>query len=237
MADASHIKALLFDVFGTVVDWRSSIAREVRDLATRHKLDLDGETFADEWRALYQPAMAKVREGQRDFVKLDALHRGNLDELLARYRIAGLAEAEIDRLNRAWHRLDPWPDTVPGLLRLKRQHIIATMSNGNVALIVNMAKRAGLPWDAILGGDVVRHYKPEPQSYLKSVALLGLEPSQAMLVAAHASDLRAAEACGLKTAYVRRREEHGPNTYKEPDTSGFNYVADSFLELADQLGC
>ena len=237
MADASHIKALLFDVFGTVVDWRRSIAREVGSFAAKHGLDLEGEQFADDWRALYQPAMSRVREGDMDFVKLDVLHRSNLDELLARHKIAGIDEAEIDNLNRAWHRLDPWPDTVPGLVRLKRKFILGTLSNGNVALMVNMARRAGLPWDVILGAEVVRHYKPQPDAYLKSVELLSLRPAEVMLVAAHANDLRAAEACGLCTAYVRRPEEHGPNTYQEPDTRGFTFVADSFQDLADQLGC
>lgn len=236
MSDPSNIQALIFDVFGTVVDWRRSIARETGEFAAKHGLSLDGEQFADDWRALYQPAMARVREGQVDFVKLDVLHRMNLDELLARHDITGLPEAEVDYLNRAWHRLDPWPDTVAGLTRLHRKFILGTMSNGNVALMVNMARRAGLPWDVILGGDVVRHYKPEPESYLKSVALLSLQPAEVMLVAAHASDLEAAAACGLRVAYVRRPEEHGPNTYKEPDTSAFDYVADDFLDLADQLG-
>ncbi|MEQ9643488.1 MAG: haloacid dehalogenase type II [Alphaproteobacteria bacterium] len=237
MSDPSPTQALIFDVFGTVVDWRRSIAREANEFAARHGLDLDGERFADDWRALYQPAMARVREGQVDFVKLDVLHRMNLDELLARHGIEGLPEAEIDRLNRAWHRLDPWPDTVPGLTRLHRKFILGTMSNGNVALMVNMARRAGLPWDVILGGDVVRHYKPDPQSYLKSVDLLSLQPGETMLVAAHPDDLRAAAKCGLRTAYVRRPEEHGPNTYKEPDASAFDHAADDFLDLAEQLGC
>lgn len=237
MPDNATLQALVFDVFGTVVDWRRSIAREAAEFGARHGLELDWDRFADDWRALYQPAMARVREGKMDFVKLDVLHRMNLDELLARHDITGLPEAEIEHLNQAWHRLDPWPEAVAGLTRLRRKFILGTLSNGNVRLMVDMARRAGLPWDVILGAEVVQHYKPEPDAYLKSVELLSLRPGEAMLVAAHAADLKAAAACGLRTAFVRRREEHGPNTYKEPDASAFDYAADDFLDLADQLDC
>ena len=233
-----RVKALVFDVFGTVVDWRSSIAREVDDFAARHGLALDGQQFALDWRALYQPAMDKVRQGRMGFVKLDVLHRMNLDELLARHGIAGLAEAEIDHLNNAWHRLDPWPDAVPGLNRLHGKYILGTMSNGNVRLMVDMAKRAGLPWDVILGAEVSRSYKPQPETYLTGVDYLSMQPDEVMLVAAHNGDLVAASKCGLATGFVARPDEYGPaqsrDTRAEHD---FDVVADSFLDLADKLGC
>lgn len=234
----SDIKALTFDVFGTVVDWRSSIIREGRELGRRKGIDVDWEKFADAWRAGYQPAMSKVRNGEIPWTKLDDLHRMNLNQLLDESDIKGLGEEEIDYLNRAWHRLDPWPDSVEGLTRLKRKYIIATLSNGNVALLVNMAKRAGLPWDAILGAEPARHYKPQPESYLSTAHYLGLEPRQCMLVAAHNHDLVAASKLGFATAFVCRPIEYGPdqktNLTAEHD---FDVVADNFLDLADKLGC
>jgi 2-haloacid dehalogenase len=181
--------------------------------------------------------MEEVRRGRAPFVPLDVLHRQNLDQVLVRFEITGLTEAEIDHLNRAWHRLDPWPDSVPGLTRLRRRFILATLSNGNVALMVNMAKRAGLPWDAILGAEVARAYKPEPEAYLRTAELLGLRPQQCMMVAAHNGDLIAASACGYRTAFVRRPSEHGPGqtTDLEPARE-FDVTAGSFVELADKLG-
>jgi len=167
-------RALLFDVFGTVVDWRSSIAREVQAALAGHPVSVDSEAFADRWRALYQPAMARVRSGEIDFVPLDELHRENLDQVLAEFSIDDLSESEKVQLNFAWHRLDAWPDTVAGLERLKRRYIIGTLSNGNIALIVNMAKYSGLPWDVVLGAEVARAYKPQPQAYLGSAQALGL---------------------------------------------------------------
>jgi len=172
------------------------------------------------------------------FVKLDVLHRMNLDRLLAGHGISGLPEAEIDDLNKAWHRLDPWPDAVPGLNRLKRKFIIGTLSNGNVRLMVDMAKRAGLPWDVILGAEVARHYKPQPEAYLNAVDYLSLEPGQLMLVAAHNSDLVAASKCGLSTGFVARPDEYGPaQTRDQAAEHDVDVVADSFVELADKLGC
>lgn len=231
------IRALTFDVFGTVVDWRGSIAREVDMVAKRKGVAIDGPAFADAWRNLYQPAMTKVRKGERPFTKLDVLHRENLDAILPRFGLGGLDEAERDDLNRAWHRLDPWPDTVAGLTRLKRKFILATLSNGNVALMVNMAKRAGLPWDTILGAEVARAYKPQPEAYLSAVDMLGLKPQQVALVAAHNGDLVAARKCGLRTCFVLRPGEHGPqqttDTKAEHD---FDYTASSFVDLADKLG-
>jgi len=231
------IRALTFDVFGTVVDWRGSIAREVAAVAGRKGVTIDGPAFADAWRNLYQPAMTRVRKGERPFTKLDVLHRENLDQILPRFGLGGLDEAERDELNRAWHRLDPWPDTVPGLTRLKRKFILATLSNGNVALMVNMARRAGLPWDTILGAEVARAYKPQPEAYLSAADMLGLKPEQVALVAAHNGDLVAARRCGLRTCFVLRPAEHGPK--QSTDTKAehdFDYAASSFLDLADKLG-
>ena len=207
MAD---IRALTFDVFGTVVDWRTGVAREAEAVLAPKGHVLDWAVFADRWRALYVPAMTRVSRGERPFVILDQLHRENLVALLKMDGIEGLAAAEIDQLNRAWHRLDPWPDVVPGLTRLKRRFILATLSNGNIALMVNMAKRAGLPWDVILGAEVTRAYKPTSEAYDRTAGFLQLAPEECLMVAAHGSDLRAAAARGFRTAYVHRPDEYGP---------------------------
>jgi 2-haloacid dehalogenase len=236
--DVSNVKALTFDVFGTVVDWRSSIIREGEALGRRKDIKVDWAKFADAWRAGYEPAMARVRDGELPWTKLDDLHRANLDQLLDECGIGGLSEDEIDHLNRGWHRLDPWPDTVEGLNRLRRKYILATLSNGNVALLVNMAKRAGLPWDAILGPEVARHYKPQPEAYLSTADYLGLQPGQCMMVAAHNYDLVAASRLGFRTAFVARPTEYGPNQTKDLKAEyEFNIVAESFVDLADKLGC
>jgi len=235
---AGEIKALIFDVFGTVVDWRTSIAREGRELGARKGLDVDWVAFADGWCSLYDPAMARIRDGDRNFVKLDVLHRESLLEMLDRNGITDLSEAEIDDFNRAWHRLDPWPDSVAGLTRLKSRFIIATQSNGNIALMVNMAKRAGLPWDAILGAEVVGHYKPVPAAYTEACDRLGLAPEQVLMTAAHNGDLLAARACGLGTAFVARPTEYGPGQSKDFRAEhDFDYIAEDFEDLAGLLGC
>ena len=232
------IKALTFDVFGTVVDWRSGIIREGEALGARKGLDVDWARFADAWRGLYQPSLSKVRKGEMPWTKLDVLHRMSLDRLLGEFGITGLSEAEIDDFNRAWHRLDPWPDAVEGLTRLKRRYILATLSNGNVALLVNMAKRAGLPWDAVLGAEVARHYKPQPEAYLATADLLGLRPEECLMVAAHYADLQAARSCGFRTAYVWRRDEFGTGAKDDlPAEHGLDLVAEDFVELAERLGC
>lgn len=239
MAGLSDLKAVTFDVFGTVVDWRTSISREARAVGERHGVDVDGDAFADAWRALYQPAMSEVRDGRRPWTRLDDLHRLNLLQVLAQSPLDGvLSEAEIDELNRAWHRLDPWPDAVVGLTRLRRGYLVGTLSNGNIALIVNMARHAGLPWDVVLGAEPTRHYKPQPETYLGSADILGLAPEACMLVAAHNNDLVAAAACGLRTAFVPRPTEHGPQqrTDLEPEHD-FDVVASDFIDLAKQLGC
>ncbi|HSA80751.1 MAG TPA: haloacid dehalogenase type II [Geminicoccaceae bacterium] len=232
------VRALTFDVFGTVVDWRSGIARELRDCFTPRGLERDWHAVADRWRALYQPAMAEVRSGRRPWIRLDDLHRENLRSVIEEFGLSGLAEAEIEDLNRAWHRLDPWPDVVAGLTRLKRRYILATLSNGNIALMVNMARRAGLPWDAILGSEVARAYKPVPEAYLRSAECLGLEPAECMLVAAHNDDLLAARSCGFRTAFVARPTEHGPDQSQDLRAEhAFDIVASDFGDLADRLGC
>ena len=232
------VKALTFDVFGTVVDWRGSIIRELGTWGQNKGLSTDWAAFADAWRALYQPTMERVRSGELLWTKLDVLHRMNLDQLLERFGLTGLSAAELDQINRVWHRLDPWPDAVAGLSRLKSRYIIAPLSNGNVALIVNMAKRAGLPWDLVLGAEVARHYKPQPEAYLNAVDLLGLAPEQVMMVAAHNSDLVAAAGCGLRTAFVARPTEYGPGQQVDLQAEhAFDLVATDFLQLADQLGC
>jgi 2-haloacid dehalogenase len=231
-------RALCFDVFGTVVDWRTSIAREAGELGRKKGLERDWHAFADAWRGKYQPAMERVRSGGRGFVKLDVLHRENLEELLREFDFPKLSEAETDWLNRAWHRLDPWPDVVEGLTRLKRKFILATLSNGNIALMVNMAKRAGLPWDAILGAEVARSYKPQPQTYLATADCLGLKPEECLMVAAHNGDLVAAGKCGLQRAFVARPTEYGPGQkFDLVAKHDFEYVASDFVDLAGKLGC
>lgn len=237
-------KALTFDVFGTVVDWRASIAREGRAFGERHGIDADWERFADDWRGLYQPSLSRVRDGERPWTRLDDLHRESLCTLLGRLGVAvgegGVSAAAVDEFNRAWHRLDPWPDVVEGLTRLKRRYVLATLSNGNVALLVNMAKRAGLPWDAVLGAEAARRYKPQPEAYLTTADLLGLSPGECMMVAAHADDLRAAGSVGFRTAFVSRPDEHGPGRHRIQDVRaeavGFDVVADDFIGLAEALG-
>jgi 2-haloacid dehalogenase len=235
---AASVKALTFDVFGTVVDWRSSVIREGEAFGQARGLRVDWGRFADAWRGRYQPAMEEVRSGRRPWTPLDDLHRESLRALLVEFGISGVGEDEVEHLNRAWHRLDPWPDVVPGLTRLKRRFILATLSNGNVALMGNRAKRAGLPWDTILGAEVARHYKPEPQAYLSTAGFLGLRPAECLMVAAHNGDLVAASGCGLRTAFVARPAEYGPG--QERDTRPerpFDVVARDFEDLADQLGC
>ena len=232
------IKALGFDVFGTVVDWRTSVAREAEAVGRAKGNAVDWTAFAVAWRKLYQPQMQRVRSGELPWTKLDDLHRMSLDRLIAEFGIKGLTEEETDHLNRAWHRLDPWPDAVPGLTRLKTRYLLTTLSNGNVALMVNMAKRAGLPWDAILGAEPTRHYKPDPETYLGTADYLGVRPDQLMLVAAHHGDLGAARKVGLRTAFVPRPKEHGPGQTRDlAPEQAWDFVATDFEDLARQLGC
>ncbi len=230
------VKALVFDVFGTVVDWRGSIIREGQLLGQRKGYDIDWGEFADRWRSGYGPAMNRVRNGELPWTKLDDLHRMVLDELVEEFALTGMTEEELRHFNHAWHRLSPWPDTIPGLLRLRNEFVIAPLSNGNVSLLLHMAKNAGLPWDTILSAELSRHYKPDPEAYLKAPELLSLAPEQVMLVAAHPSDLRSAAAAGLKTGYVHRPLERGPERPTTPPAKDeFDLFATDFLDLAAQL--
>lgn len=230
------VKALTFDVFGTVVDWRSTVIREGRALGRAKGLDVDWPAFADAWRDGYGPAMNRVRSGELPWKTIDELHRLILDGLLEDFGIAGLDETEKDRFNRVWHRLDPWPDAVEGLTRLKSRFIVASLSNGNVALLVNMARHGGLPWDAVLSAELAGRYKPDREVYLKAADLLGLQPAAVMMVAAHKGDLRAAAKAGLRTAFVPRPQER-PNRRIDLAVDGeFDVAATDFVELARQLG-
>jgi 2-haloacid dehalogenase len=231
------IRALVFDVFGTVVDWRGSIAREAQALAERKRMKFDAVAFADAWRAGYRPAMQRVRSGELPWTRIDDLHRIILESIIPQFGLEKLSEAERVQLNFVWHRLRPWPDAVRGLKRLKKNFVIATLSNGNVALLTNMAKAGGLPWDCILSAEVFHHYKPDPETYQGAADILGLAPHEVMMVAAHKDDLDAAARVGLATAFVTRPREFGD----EPRTDlkyerRFSANASDFLDLADQLG-
>lgn len=230
------IKALLFDVFGTVVDWRTSIRNDLEQWFTPLGITRDWEAFAQDWRALYQPAMERVRNGQRGYVRLDILHRENLDSLLPAYDLENLSDDQRDHINRVWHRLQPWDDMLPGLLQLKPHFILATLSNGNIEMMVNMARNANLPWDMILGAEVARTYKPEPQAYLVSMDMLGLEPDQCLMVAAHNEDLRQAAALGMKTAFIARPSEYGDRQMVDfTAEDAWDFDCSSMIELAHEL--
>lgn len=232
------IKALTFDVFGTVVDWRGSIIRDLEAFGRAKGVSADWIGLTDAWRARYAPSMDRVRKGEVAWTNLDALHRATLDALLVEFAVTGLSEADKDHVNRVWHRLDPWPDSVAGLTRLKRKFVIATLSNGNVALLTNMAKHAGLPWDCILSAEIFRHYKPDAEAYLGAAALLGIKPHELMMAAAHNSDLVAAAAHGLRTAFIARPSEYGPHQIRDfAAEHTYDVVASDFEDLARQLGC
>lgn len=236
--EIEQIEALTFDVFGTVVDWRSSIIREGEALGRAKGLEVDWVAFADAWRGRYTPSMDRVRHGEMPWTKLDDLHRMSLDGLLEEFAVTGLSEAEIDHFNRAWHRLEPWPDVVEGLTRLKPRFILATLSNGNISLMVNLARHAGLPWDAILGAELAEHFKKDPEVYLKAADCLSLRPEQCLMVAAHNDDLQVAASLGFRTAFVGRPTEYGPHQSKDfAAEHDFDVIADSFIDLADHLGC
>jgi 2-haloacid dehalogenase len=231
------VEALTFDVFGTVADWRGSIQRLGDQFGRERGLTVDWGALADAWRAGYRPAMDRVRRGEWPWMNLDHLHRRILDEILPRFGLDGLGEADRNTLVRFWHQLDPWPDVVPGLTRLKRRYVVATLSNGHMRLLVNMARRADLPWDVILSVELARSYKPDPAVYRMAAELLDLEPPEVMMVAAHGDDLRAAAAVGFRTAYVRRPLEYGaPGRADEEAEAHFDLVAEDFLALAEALG-
>jgi 2-haloacid dehalogenase len=235
--DASQVKALIFDVFGTVVDWRSSIIKQCQEFGRVKGIEADWGAFADAWRGKYRPYMDKVRNGQLPWTNLDGLHQMSLDEVLSEFGIIGLSDEEKLEMNFFWHHLRPWVDSVPGLYRLKNRYVIAPMSNGNVALMTNMAKYAGLPWDCILGAELARHYKPDPESYQTAVDLLGVRSDQVVMVAAHQGDLLASQKVGLKTAFVPRPLEHGPHRHPDPTPDpSFNVVATDFVDLAAKMG-
>ena len=231
-----NVRALLFDVFGTVVDWRSSVRDGLAAHFTPRGIERDWEAFALDWRALYQPSMSAVREGRRPFVALDVLHRESLVEVLGAHGLADIDEREIDALTLLWHRLEPWPDVRPALERLRGRYRLATLSNGNVTLMADVARHAALPWDAILGAEPTRHYKPDPGAYLGSAAMLVLEPAECLMVAAHNDDLAAARALGFRTAYVNRPDEYGARQTKDTcATSDWDLVRMGFDGLADAL--
>jgi 2-haloacid dehalogenase len=235
----TDVEALVFDVFGMVVDWRTAVAREAEGFLARYAPSADPTAFADAWRRRYSPAMEEVRSGRRPFTRLDVLHRESLEAILPEFNIASAAvsQSELDALNLAWRRLDPWPDSLPGLTRLKRGYIIAPLSNGNIRLMLDLAKRAGLPWDAILGAEVAQAYKPTPEAYLRTAETLMLKLEQICLVAAHNDDLAAARRCGLRTAFIPRSIEHGPHqTTDLRSEQDWDAVASDIEDLASQLG-
>lgn len=240
-ANSLGVKALTFDVFGTVVDWRGSIIREGEQWGREKNLQIDWGKFADRWRAGYGPSMEKVRKGELPWTKLDVLHRTILDQLLVEFSINGLTEEEKENWTNVWHRLTPWPDAVEGLTRLKKNFVITTLSNGNVSLLVDMAKHAGLPWDTVLSAELFHHYKPDREVYLGAAELLSCKPAEVMMVAAHPIDLRAAQSCGLKAGYVPRPLEGGPHPPARPAgaatpaADSFDVVATDFIDLAAKL--
>jgi 2-haloacid dehalogenase len=230
-------QALFFDVFGTLADWRNGIAREAKALLAPLGHDkIDWLAFAEAWRGEYQPGMEEVRSGKIPFSKLDVLHRRNLERILPRFGLAGLAENTLRELNLAWHRLDTWPDVAPGLARLKKRFRLAPVSNGNISLMVDLARRNDLPWDAILGAEIAGDYKPKPRVYLAAAAALDLPPGDCVMVAAHSNDLAAAAGQGLRTAHIARPDEYGPGTGEPAPKVPVDYAAKSLEELATQLG-
>jgi 2-haloacid dehalogenase len=234
---AASIKVFTFDVFGTVVDWRSSVIAEGEQLGATKGFAVDWAAFADAWRAVYRPSLDRVQKGELPWTKLDVLHRMSLEEILKKFKIEGLSEDEKALFNHVWHRLNPWPDSVPGLQRLKSRFVITTLSNGNISLLTNMAKHAALPWDCILSAEKVQHYKPDHEVYLLVPGLFDLKPEEVMMVAAHEHDLQSAQKHGLRTAFVHRPLEHGPGKAASiPPAEKYDFMAKDFLELADCMG-
>jgi 2-haloacid dehalogenase len=231
-------KALVFDTFGTIVDWRGSIIAEGAVWGKEKGLNIDWGHFADRWRAGYGPAMAKVRSGELPWTKLDVLHRMILEDVLKEFSITGLTGEEKQDWTFVWHRLKPWPDSVPGLTRLKTKYMIAPLSNGNVSLLADMAKREGLPWDLILSAELAKHYKPDRESYLTAVELLSLKPEEVMMVAAHVQDLNAARSFGLRTGFIYRPNEYGPGHKADhPTPDQYDVVSQDAVDLASKMGC
>jgi 2-haloacid dehalogenase len=232
----STLKAMFFDVFGTLVDWRTSVAREAEKILGPQGHRLDWVAFADAWRAEYQPGMDEVRSGRQPFCKLDVLHRRNLERLLPRFRLQDLSEDVLQELTLAWHRLDAWPDVPAALARLKRKFMIAPVSNGNISLMVDLARRNHFPWDAILGAEIAGDYKPKPGVYLAACAAFDLKPKRCMMVAAHSNDLAAAAKLGLRIAHTARPDEYGPGTGERAPTVPVNFAGADLNDLAYKLG-
>jgi 2-haloacid dehalogenase len=231
------VKAIFFDTFGSVVDWRGSLIAELSAFGSERGINIDWTAFIDEWRGAYKPSMDRVRTRELPWTILDQLHRASLEALLAKFGVSGLAETDLAHLTKAWHRLYGWPDAVPGLTRLKTRYVIAPLSNGNVALLVNLAKFAGLPWDMVFGSEIPRAYKPDPEVYLGACAMLGLQPEEVMMAAAHNYDLAAARALGLKTGFFARPTEYGPHQTKDLRAeSDWDVVAKDIEDLATQMG-
>jgi 2-haloacid dehalogenase len=235
--DSTALSALVFDTFGTVVDWRGSLIAELTAFGREREIAADWTGLVDAWRAAYAPSMDRVRRGELPWTRLDDLHRATLERLIAEFGVEGLSEADKQHINRGWHRLQPWPDSLPGLTRLKRRYIIGPLSNGNVSLLLNIAKHAGIPWDMIFGSDLFGHYKPDPETYLGVCRLLDLPPDRVMMVAAHNSDLAAAKRLGLRTGFFARPTEYGPHQKRDFSAEGeWDVVATDIEDLATQLG-
>ena len=230
------VKALFFDVFGTLVDWRTGVAREARDFLSPRGIELDWLAFADAWRGEYQPAMEEVRSGKIPFARLDVIHRKMLDRIAQKFGLERLAEADRDSLNLAWHKLDAWPDVKRGLARLHGKYLLAPVSNGNISLMVDLARRNGFPWDAILGAEIAGDYKPKPRVYISAAEALALQPGECMMVAAHTSDLQAAARCGLKTGHIARPDEKGHGRGESKPGAAMDVAASSLEDLAQKLG-
>lgn len=234
----TDVRAVLFDVFGSVVDWRSSLIADLSAWGTQRGLTPDWTGLVDDWRGAYAPSMDRVRKGELPWTILDNLHRTSLAILVVKYGLTGLSEADLDYINTGWHRLRPWADSVAGLMRLKNRYIIGPLSNGNVALLVNMAKHSGLPWDVICSTELFRHFKPDPETYLGAAKILGLQPHQVMLAAAHNNDLAAARACGLATGFFPRPTEYGPRQARDYEADqDWDVVATDIGDMATQMGC
>src|ERR1700748_2131200 len=238
MSDISGVKALVFDVFGTVVDWRTSLINDFTKWGEQRGIKADWTALVDGWRAVYTASMDDVRQHpERGYVILDVLHRRSLEKLVEQLGIKGLSDADLHHLTMGWHRLHPWPDSVAGLTRLKKKFIISPLSNGNVALLNDMAKHAGLPWDLILSAELAKHYKPDREAYLTAVDLLGLKPGEVMMAAAHSGDLRAAASFGLRTGFIYRPNERGPGGQADHAKAGeFDIVSSDMVDLAAQMG-
>ena len=233
---ATPLRALFFDVFGTLVDWRTSVAREARLILTPLGYNLDWEAFADAWRGEYQPGMEEIRSGRIPFSRLDVLHRRNLERFIPRFGLHDLSGDVLHQLTLAWHRLDAWPEVPVALARLRKKFLLAPVSNGNISLMVDLARRNDFPWDAILGAEVAGDYKPKPRVYLAACEAFDLKPEQCMMVAAHSSDLAAAAACGLRTGHIARPDEHGPGTGERAPTVKVDVAGSDLVDLADKLG-